>query len=79
VTFHKSHFSASGAVLDATQLIIGPQGIDMRLPVKRFAPRRACSKDQAAALPPLFLDGPTLDAPDCVAEPDRRNHCAAAL
>jgi hypothetical protein len=78
VTFHKSHFSASGTVLDTAQLIIGPQGIDMRSPAKRFAPGRAGSEHQAASLPPLILDGPTLDAPDCVADPDPRNHCADA-
>jgi hypothetical protein len=79
VTSHKGHLSASGTVLDTAQLIIGPQGIDMRLPAKRFAPGRADSEeDQAASLPPLILDGPTLDAPDCVADPDPRNHCADA-
>jgi hypothetical protein len=32
----------------------------------------------AAPLPPLFLDGPTLDAPDCVADPDPRSRREAA-
>ena len=47
---------------------------------RRGALRRAgaCSDLPGGALPPLFLDGPTLDAPDCVADPDPRSECAAA-
>ena len=47
----------------------------------RRAPRRHAgpsATDKVALLPPTCLDGPTLDAPDCVADDDPRNNCADA-
>src|SRR6202790_2161668 len=37
------------------------------------------ARDKAAPLPPTCLDGPTLDAPDCVADHDPRKNRADAL
>ena len=64
---------------DTAQLII-------RLREERICDRRRAlwrhaglsATDQAAPCRQRFLDGPTLDAPDCVADPDPWNHCADA-
>src|SRR3954468_4896168 len=41
----------------------------MRWPAGALAPRRAVSeKTRRSVLPPTCSDGPTLDAPDCVAD-----------
>ena len=51
-----------------------PKRSDMRWPASALAPRRAFSeKTRRSILPPTCSDGPTLDAPDCVADQDPRN------
>jgi hypothetical protein len=56
----------------------GPLGPDMRWPASASAPRRAFSDRQGGLLPPTCSDGPTLDAPDCVADHDPRKNDADA-
>ena len=57
----------------------GPQGPDMRWPASASAPRRAFSDRQGGAFcRQRVLDGPTLDAPDCVADHDPRKNRADA-
>jgi len=46
---------------------------DMRWPASALAPRRAFSDRQGGALPPTCSDGPTLDAPDCIAGTPGKN------
>ena len=56
-----------------------PKRSDMRWPASALAPRRAFSeKTRRSILPPTCSDGPTLDAPDCVADQDPRNDRADA-
>ena len=56
-----------------------PKRSDMRWPASASAPRRAFSeKTRRSILPPTCSDGPTLDAPDCVADQDLRNDRADA-
>jgi hypothetical protein len=55
-----------------------PSGPDIRWPADASAPRRAFSDRQGGALPPTCSDGPTLDAPDCVADHDPRKNRADA-
>src|ERR1035437_16935 len=51
----------------------------MRRPASALAPRRAFSDRQGGGLlPPTCSDGPTLDAPDCVADHDPREDRADA-
>ena len=56
-----------------------PKRSDMRWPASANAPRRAFSeKTRRSILPPTCSDGPTLDAPDCVADQDPRGDRADA-
>ena len=56
-----------------------PKRSDMRWPASALAPRRAFSERHGGQLlPPTCSDGPTLDAPDCVADQDPRNDRADA-
>src|ERR1700737_3789060 len=50
----------------------------MRWPASALPPCRAFSTRQGGVLPPTCLDGPTLDAPDCIADHDPGNHRADA-
>ena len=47
-------------------------------PASALAPRRAISDRQGGDLPPTCSDGPTLDAPDCIADHDPRKTRADA-
>ena len=55
----------------------GPSRPDMRIAGERFGAGLSAT-DKGGALPPTFLDGPTLDAPDCVADQDPRKNRADA-
>ena len=70
----QGHFSAPGAVSDVTQPSIRPFGAWCTIS-RQGALCASPGRQQAtaAAMPPLFLDGPTLDAPNCVADPDPRS------
>ena len=45
-----------------------PKRSDMRWPAGVQAPNRAFSERYGGTFPPTCLDGPTLDAPDCIAD-----------
>jgi hypothetical protein len=71
------YFISSRDDLIRRNRLSGPARADMQPPVGALAPRRTFSERRGGRLPPTFLDGPTLDAPDCVAD-DPWNHCADA-
>jgi hypothetical protein len=50
-----------------------PKRSDMRWPEGVQAPNRAFSERYGGILPPTCSDGPTLDAPDCIADQVPRN------
>jgi hypothetical protein len=74
----RSHSICSRDGLIRRNRLSGPARVDMRSPAGALAPRRTFSDRPGGPLPPTFLDGPTLDAPDCVADPNHWNHCADA-
>jgi hypothetical protein len=68
-----------GATSDTARPIIRTlQGPICGWPASALAPRRAFSDRQGGVLPPTCSDGPTLDAPDCVADHDPRKNRADA-
>jgi hypothetical protein len=69
-----------GTASDTAEPIIGASnGPICEQPASALAPRRAFSdRNKAVLCRPRFLDGPTLDAPDCVADQDPRKNRADA-
>jgi hypothetical protein len=87
----EGRFRARAAFRSQVILICSRDEFDTAQPIIRLREEPICDRrralwrraglsaqDQAAPLPPTFLDGPTLDAPDCVADPDPWDHCAKA-
>src|SRR5260370_14887297 len=67
-----------GTVQRRRDRLIGPLRARFLRPANALAPRRAISDRQGGDLPPTCSDGPTLDAPDCVADHDPRKTRADA-
>lgn len=73
------HVSAPGTVFDPAQQVSALPGPVLLAGTSLLAACRACSDLPGGLLAAPILDGPTLDAPDCVADPDPRSQRAAAL